>query len=199
MTGSILSRSTKFNYRGIVFMTKCYFSRLSIAAGIFSSARIGQSSLVCIMAVTLSSCYPNASSKEDAMKTIDGSFEVNLSLQDDGDSPVGRMLIHKTYKGSLEGIGIGQMISKRTDNGSAAYVAIEDFTGVVDGKKGSFTLLHKGLMTTDNQSLDISILKGSGSGELENILGEMTIIQEDGNHNYRLSYSLAHSNYEQSK
>lgn len=118
-----------------------------------------------------------------------GQFEVNLAPQQD-ENPAGRMLINKTYSGDLEGSGIGQMISKRTPTGEAVYYAIEEFSGILEGKSGSFTLIHSGVMNQASQSLSILILEGSGGGELENIAGSMKIIQENGNHSYIVDYTL---------
>ena len=117
-----------------------------------------------------------------------GSFTVNLAPQKD-DAPAGRMVIDKNYTGDLTGSGVGQMISKRTD-GSSAYFAIEEVKGTLNGKNGSFTLLHSGFMNKDSQSLDVEILEGSGDGELSDISGTMSIIQEDGQHSYVLEYKL---------
>jgi hypothetical protein len=117
-----------------------------------------------------------------------GSFEINLTPQDDGDHPAGRLLIDKSYSGDLQGTGTGQMISKRTEGGPAAYYAVEDFAGSVGGKGGSITLVHSGYMNAETRSLDVSILSGSGSGELEGISGTMQINQEDGGHQYILDY-----------
>jgi hypothetical protein len=121
---------------------------------------------------------------------VTGSFEIKLEPQEDADYPVGRLTIKKTYTGAVNGKGLGQMISKRTVGGSAVYYAIEEFKGNVNGKSGSFTLLHSGAMSKDSQSLDITILQGSGSRELENISGSMNIIQDGNNHRYELSYKL---------
>ncbi len=118
-----------------------------------------------------------------------GQFEVNLVPQED-ENPAGRMLINKTYIGNLEGSGVGQMISKRTPTGEAVYYAIEEFSGLLDGKKGSFTLVHSGSMNKESQSLSVLILEGSGDDELKNISGSMKIIQEGGNHSYDLDYTL---------
>lgn len=100
------------------------------------------------------------------------------------------MLINKTYSGDMKGSGIGQMISKRTEEGTAIYYAIEEFLGTLYGKKGGFTLLHKGHMSAESQSLEVSILEGSGSGGLQHISGSMTISQDAGGHSYELSYQL---------
>lgn len=80
---------------------------------------------------------------ENAM-SASGTFEVQLESQNDQDTPAGRLLIFKEYAGGMVGKGRGQMISKRTDGGASVYAAIEEFEGEVDGKSGSFTLLHNG-------------------------------------------------------
>lgn len=130
------------------------------------------------------------SSVKEAAMTSSGSFEVALTPQEDADFPAGRMFIDKTYSGDMQGSGIGQMISKRTADGAAVYYAIEEFSGILNGKAGSFTLVHKGFMNAESQMLDVSILEGSGGGELQGITGLMIISQRDGGHYYELSYNL---------
>ena len=119
-----------------------------------------------------------------------GTFEVNLTPQTDAVSPAGRMVIDKVYLGDIEGSGVGQMISKRTESGAAAYYAIEEFSGSVKGKRGAFTLMHQGHMSKEAQSLEVTILEGSGSGELESITGSMVIAQGANGHTYELKYNL---------
>ena len=122
--------------------------------------------------------------------TAKGSFEVNLTPQDDADSPAGRMVIDKTYLGDINGSGIGQMISKRTESGTAVYFAIEEFSGSISGRSGAFTLIHKGYMSKESQSLEVDILEGSGTGELKTISGSMVIDQVPDGHTYELTYEL---------
>ena len=119
-----------------------------------------------------------------------GSFKITMEPQVDENAPAGRMIINKEYSGGLVGTGVGQMISKRTESGSAVYSAIEEFEGTLDGKTGSFTLIHNGFMSKETQSLEIGILIGSGGGELENISGSLEIIQENESHQYVLDYEL---------
>ena len=45
-------------------------------------------------------------------------------------------------------------------------------------------------MTKESQTLDVEILDGSGSGELEGISGAMVITQDSNGHAYELSYKL---------
>jgi len=128
--------------------------------------------------------------KQETNMSINGKFEITLEPQQDKDHPAGRMLINKSYSGLLNGTGVGQMISKRLENGNAVYFAIEEFVGTVEGKSGAFSLIHKGFMSKDSQTLEISILEGSGQDELKNISGSMNIIQKNGAHSYELEYQL---------
>jgi len=134
--------------------------------------------------------FSTNTTQQEKIMSAKGKFEVNLEPQKDEDAPAGRMIIKKTYSGDLIGFGVGQMISKRTDGGSAVYYAIEEFAGKLNGKSGAFTLIHKGFMSKESQSLDVVILAGSGEGELKNINGTMSIVQDGGNHTYELNYKL---------
>ena len=122
--------------------------------------------------------------------SANGTFEVDLTPQEDAKFPAGRMLIKKAYSGEISGSGVGQMISKRTENGAAVYYAIEEFSGSVEGKNGGFTLVHKGHMSKESQSLEVTILAGSGSGELQGISGSMQILQDANGHRYELKFEL---------
>ena len=119
-----------------------------------------------------------------------GNFDVTLDPQKDETAPVGRMIINKDYFGDMVGKGVGQMISKRTETGSAVYSAIEEFKGSINGKDGALTMLHLGKMSSAEQSLEIIIVAGSGQGELTGIEGVLTIVQEHETHKYTLDYSL---------
>lgn len=122
--------------------------------------------------------------------TATGRFAITLTPQLEDDAPAGRMLINKVYSGGIQGSGVGQMISKRTAGGAAVYSAIEEFSGTIAGKQGGFTLFHTGFMSATQQTLDITIVEGSGSGELSGICGSLTIKQENGQHYYELDYRL---------
>lgn len=122
---------------------------------------------------------------------VTGEFEVQFSPQTEDEINVGRMLISKTYRGGLDGSGQGQMLSKLTAiAGSAGYVAIEEFNGSIQGKKGSFTLQHTGLMNRGTPSLEVIVVPDSGTGELEGISGTMQITVAEGKHSYEFEYTI---------
>ncbi|SMF27391.1 Protein of unknown function [Alteromonadaceae bacterium Bs31] len=120
-----------------------------------------------------------------------GHFDVALDPQSDTEYQAGRMTIRKTYQGGIEGDSTGQMLSHRTSvEGSAGYVALEFFTGRLEGKTGSFALQHYGLMNKGESSLTVEVVPDSATDELAGLVGEMVINIEAGAHYYVFEYSF---------
>jgi hypothetical protein len=128
---------------------------------------------------------------------ISGKFNVNLDPLDsslDGKDGVSfaRMSIDKTFNGDLEATSKGEMLSAMTTvKGSAGYIAIEQVTGTLSGKNGSFVLQHFGTMEKGQGRLVLEVVPDSGAGELSGLLGTMKIDIEDGQHLYEFDYELA--------
>lgn len=101
-----------------------------------------------------------------------------------------RMSIDKTFLGDLSGNSRGEMLSVRASAGSAAYVAMEQVTGELDGRKGSFVLVHLGTMTADASHLTLQVAPGSGTDDLVGLAGSMTIENDNGKHSYTFDYTL---------
>jgi len=119
-----------------------------------------------------------------------GTFEVRMVPQAT-DAPVGRMSLDKQFHGDLQGTSGGEMLAAMTPvEGSAAYVALEQVTGTLHGRGGTFVLQHTGVMDRGAQSLTITVVPDSGTGELGGLRGTMRIIIEDGRHSYELDYTL---------
>lgn len=126
-----------------------------------------------------------------------GTFEVKLQPQggigpeaDDGNS-LSRLSLDKRFSGDLVGTGIGEMLAARAAvPTSASYVAIERVTGTLDGRSGSFVLVHRGVMQGERQQLEVQVSPGSGTGALAGITGTLAIRIEQGQHFYDLSYAL---------
>jgi hypothetical protein len=128
--------------------------------------------------------------KKERFMLASGTFEVNLIPQND-DFPPGRMLIDKQFKGDLEAMSQGQMLSAMTAvSGSAGYVAIEQVTGTLHGRSGTFMLQHNGIMTRGTPQLTIAVVPDSGTGKLTGIAGSMTIDITDGQHAYTFEYTF---------
>ena len=102
-----------------------------------------------------------------------------------------RMSLDKQFHGDLDGTSHGEMLTAAgTVKSSAAYVAIERFTGTLHGHEGSFALHHTGLMTRGTPGLTISVVPDSGTEGLTGLTGTMTINIVDGKHSYGFDYSL---------
>lgn len=82
------------------------------------------------------------------------------------------MTLAKTFEGGMAGTSSGTMLSAGDPTaGSAGYVAIEAFTGTLDGRPGGFALQHSGTMNSGSQSLVIIVVPGSGTGALVGLSG----------------------------
>ena len=127
-------------------------------------------------------------------KHAKGTFDVKMAPQTDdkvGDPTVGRMALDKQFHGDLEGTSKGQMLAVSTDvPGSAGYVAMERVNGSLHGRNGTFALQHNGVMTRGEPELSITVVPDSGTGELAELAGKMTINIVDGKHFYEFEYIL---------
>lgn len=125
------------------------------------------------------------------MQKIRGEFTVKMIPAESVSPSVGEFRLDKTYHGALTATGQGKMLTGMTDTkDSAAYVAIEQIDGTLDGKKGSFLICHRGFMKRGEKELQIRIVSDSGKGELSGIHGTMSIDIRDGKHFYEFEYSL---------
>lgn len=125
-----------------------------------------------------------------------GEFEVNLQPLDayaagqDG-TRLGRMSIDKTFRGDLIAQSKGEMLTAMTPvEGSAGYVAVEQVSGTLNGRQGTFVLQHFGMISRGENRLVLEVVADSGTGELEGLSGSMTIRIEDGRHYYDFEYAI---------
>ena len=124
-----------------------------------------------------------------------GSFEVTLqplsNAEVSAEASLGRMLLLKKFSGDLVASARGQMLTASTGmKGSAAYVAIDQVTGELGGRRGSFVLQHSGSMNRGVPTLSIMVVPDSGTGELAGLTGTLSINIIDGKHFYDFIYSL---------
>jgi hypothetical protein len=141
---------------------------------------------------------PHASGGNEKVKTVTshakGPFDVKLAPQASPELPQGalsRMSIDKQFHGELEGTSKGEMLIGSTDvKGSAGYVAMEQVTGKLNGRGGSFILQHSATMNRGVPQLSITVVPDSGTDQLIGLTGSMNIIITDGKHTYDFEYTL---------
>ena len=125
-----------------------------------------------------------------------GEFDVERSnepgLDLGGGTSAGRYRFDKRFHGELDASSVVHMLAVGTDvPGSAAYVAVERIAGALQGRTGSFFLLHTGVMNRGAASLSLSIVPDSGTDGLRGISGRMAIDITGGKHYYTLDYDFA--------
>jgi hypothetical protein len=124
-----------------------------------------------------------------------GTFTVDVKPAGDANVAdgvtTGRMSLNKQFEGDLTATGVGEMLTAMSPvKGSAGYVAIERVTGTLGGHAGSFVFQHSGTMHDGAQQLSITVVPGSGTGELAGLAGTFTITIVDKQHFYEFRYSL---------
>jgi hypothetical protein len=136
---------------------------------------------------------------EPGMKHAKGTFGVKVAPADVSslgkDAGIGRMTIDKVWSGDLEGSSKGEMLTSLTEStGAMAYVAIEHVDGKLDGRSGSFYLMHNATINrSDPKSgvMQIVVVADSGTGELSGLSGTLNIlIDSAGKHSYTFDYQL---------
>lgn len=129
------------------------------------------------------------------MTHASGEFEVKMTPQGAEDKSanavIGRYSLDKKFHGDLEGTSRGEMLAVGTAvEGSAGYVAMEQVTGTLNKRSGTFALQHTGTMTRGAPQLSVTVVPDSGTGQLKGLAGRMTIKIEGGKHFYDFEYTI---------
>ena len=102
-----------------------------------------------------------------------------------------RVHISRTFRDELEGESTAELMIAKSEGGGG-YVGHDRVTGTLQGRTGGFVFQHAGVMGPDGITNTGAIVPGSGSGDLEGITGEGTMLADDqGNHTLTLEYELA--------
>ena len=122
-----------------------------------------------------------------------GTFEVKMKPEPlsevAGATGITRMSMGKVFHGQLEGTSQGEFLAYGKPP-TGGYVAIERFSGTLDGKAGSFAMQHTATIVDNKSEMTIIVVPGSGTSELAGLSGTFTIIIEAGRHSYDFTYSL---------
>ena len=83
-----------------------------------------------------------------------------------------RARVTKSYQGDLEGEGKLEYLMMYCTAGSASFVGLERVTGNFGGRSGSFVLQHSGTFDDGVAKVILSVVPGSGTGDLRGMRGE---------------------------
>ena len=129
-----------------------------------------------------------------------GTFDVKMTPVSDENDAVGRFSLEKKFNGDLEGSSAGEMLAISSSvAGSAGYVAMEQVTGTLAGRTGTFALQHTGTMNRGAAQLSVTVVPDSGTGELVGLSGKMEIKITEGKHFYEFDYAIDEQTVETGK
>lgn len=130
-------------------------------------------------------------------RQVRGTFTVKIQPQAPDNPPAEaaglmRLSLDKRYSGPLDAVGQGEMLADGGgDRKDGAYVAMERVTGTLEGREGSFALVHRALLRDNTpEGWSVTVVPGSGTGALAGIEGALRITIEHGTHFYDLDYTL---------
>ena len=159
------------------------------------ACRIAGMILLLAPGMQVSATEATSTARGTTMSQAKGTFDVKVTpLPAEAAAPVtgvGRMALDKHFHGALEAHSVGEMLYAGDGGTSGAYVAIETVTGSLDGRQGSFVLVHHSLMNQGKpEAWTVTVVPDSGTGELAGLAGSMTIRIADGKHDYDFRYAL---------
>lgn len=79
-----------------------------------------------------------------------------------------RAQVTYAYQGDIEGEGVVQYLMMYGADGTGTYIGLEQITGSIAGRPGSFVLQHNGTFDQNGVKGTVSTVPGSGTGDLHN-------------------------------
>jgi hypothetical protein len=79
------------------------------------------------------------------------------------------------YTGIIEGQGTIQYLFANNNQNQGGFVALEKITGQVAGRSGSFVLQQTGSFGSGATIITMTVLPGTGTGELSGLSGQATM------------------------
>lgn len=126
----------------------------------------------------------------DVTETL-AAFTIQLTPGDPALESTARFDFTKVWSGGMEGTSRGLMLSGGDlQQGNAGYVALEVFDGSIDGRSGSVAFQQFGSMHNGGYELRYEVVPGSGTGELNQMVGKLDLQVENGDHNVRFRYRV---------
>ncbi len=116
----------------------------------------------------------------------------DTSAEAEGGARLGRASVANTFTGALEASGVVEYALVYTGPTDGVFCGYEHLTGSVEDRRGSFVIEHRGRFAGDTVHCALTVVPGSGSGELAGITGGGSFTARHGEPSttYALDYSL---------
>jgi hypothetical protein len=110
----------------------------------------------------------------------------------DGDGKLTQASVQQAISGDIEGSSDVRWLMAYTADDRAEFVGVQTVTGALGGKSGSFVLRSVGTFDGKQAVGDLTVVEGSGTGDLAGIAGTGTFEAPMGDTaTVTLDYSLA--------
>lgn len=111
-----------------------------------------------------------------ATTTLKATFEVTGWDEHQFDVHAGaakltRAKVDKVYAGDVTGTSVTQWLMAYGDDGSATFVGLERIRATIGKRTGTITLRHVGSFAEGVAKAELTVVAGSGSGDLAGITG----------------------------
>ena len=97
--------------------------------------------------------------------------------------------VTEDFHGDIEGEGIVQFLMAYRDDTFASFVGLQQITGRIGDRSGSFVLQIIGVFENGAANSTWSVIPGSGIGDLRGLRGDGELVAGEGNEQpYKLNY-----------
>jgi hypothetical protein len=128
--------------------------------------------------------------KSTAMFQVTGWDEKPIA-EGEGKPKVTTAHVTCTFSGGVTGDGIADYLMVYPTSDTATFVGLQQIDGQLDGRKGSLVLEVTGKFEGGIASANWSVVKGSATGELQNISGAGGYVSKsDGSADVSLDYDI---------
>jgi hypothetical protein len=120
-------------------------------------------------------------------------FEAEPPHHEGEGATFGSATVRKTFSGPVEGSSEARLLGvQAAGEGSQAYVATERFDGAIEGRAGSFAMVHGGVMSRGEAIANwLVIVPDSGTEQLSGLRGDGAFdVDPEGAHTFIVEYSL---------
>lgn len=100
------------------------------------------------------------------------SWDEKTYAEREGDRKLTRATVTQDLAGDIVGKGQVEWLMSYGEDGTAHFVGLQQFEGVIDGREGSVILETIGGFDGKEATWDATVLEGSGTGEWAGMRGE---------------------------
>jgi Protein of unknown function (DUF3224) len=123
-----------------------------------------------------------------------GSWDESTVLEANGGPKITQAKVSMSFEGDVEGEGtVEWLMGYDGDEKTAAFVGLERVVGKIGARSGSFVLQHVGSFDGTLATSKLSVVPGSGTGELDGLRGTGSFeagMGADGVRTFSLDYDL---------